>query len=79
MHSKHRAIKSFIIDFTTILLYQFPVAFQDLVFVGFAIELVHDLNANAVHSTAKVLHNVKAIKDDFGMRKKLFSQIGSMG
>ena len=75
MHSKHRAIKSFIIDFTAILLYQFPVAFQGSVFVRFSVELIHDLNADTVHSTAEVLYDMKAVKDDFGMRKKLFSQL----
>ena len=30
---------------------------------------VHDLNADAVHSTTKVLHNVKAIKDNLSVRE----------
>ena len=61
MHSKHRAIKSFIAEFTAILLYQFPVTFQCSVFVRFPVELIHNLNTDTVHSTTKVLHDMKAI------------------
>ena len=65
MHSKHRAIKSFIIDFTAILLYQFSVAFQSTVFLRCSVELIHNLNTDTVHSTAKVLHNMKAVEYNF--------------
>ncbi len=67
MHAKHRAIKSFIAEFAAILLNQFPVAFQGSVFVRFSVELIHNLNTDTVHSTAEVLYDMKAIKDDFGM------------
>ena len=63
MHTKSRAIKSLITQFTTILLNELPVTFDSLVFMGFFIELVHDLNTNTAHSTVKMLHNVEAIED----------------
>ncbi|VJE80876.1 Uncharacterised protein [Streptococcus pneumoniae] len=55
----------FIAEFTTILLYELPVALDSLVFMGFSMKLIHDLNTHTTHSTAKMLYNVKA---------KLFSQ-----
>ena len=79
MHSKHRAIKSFIAEFTAILLYQFPVTFQGSVFVRFSVELIHNLNTDTVHSTTKVLHDMKAIEDDFCIGKKLFSKLIIVG
>ena len=61
MHTKSRAIKLLIAQFTTILLYKLPVAFDSLVFMGFSLKLIHDLNTNTAHSTAEMLDNVKAI------------------
>ena len=61
MNTKSRAIKSLIAQFTTILLYKLPVAFDGLVFMGFSIELVHDLNTETTHSTAEMLDNIKTI------------------
>ena len=61
MHTKSRAIKSLIAEFTAILLNELPVTFDSLVFMGFSIELVHDLNTNTAHSTAKMLNNMKTI------------------
>ncbi|VLM39672.1 Uncharacterised protein [Streptococcus pneumoniae] len=54
-----------ITQFTTILLNEFPVALDSLVFMGFSMKLIHDLDTHTTHSTAKMLYNVKA---------KLFSQ-----
>ncbi|VJD79323.1 Uncharacterised protein [Streptococcus pneumoniae] len=54
-----------ITQFTAILLNEFPVALDSLVFMGFSMKLIHDLNTHTTHSTAKMLYNVKA---------KLFSQ-----
>ncbi|VLB93434.1 Uncharacterised protein [Streptococcus pneumoniae] len=54
-----------IIQFTAILLNEFPVALDNLVFMGFSMKLIHDLDTHTTHSTAKMLYNVKA---------KLFSQ-----
>ena len=51
-----------------ILLKEFPVAFESSVFLRFSVELVHDLDADAVHSSAEVLDNVKTIQNDLGMR-----------
>ena len=55
MHTKSRAIKSFITQFTTILLNEFPVAFNSLVFMRCSIELIHDLDTNTTHSTAATI------------------------
>ena len=63
MHAKNRAIKSLITEFTAILLNELPVALDSLVFMGFSIELVHDLNTDMTHSTAKMLDNVKGESD----------------
>ncbi|VSM06013.1 Uncharacterised protein [Streptococcus pneumoniae] len=65
MHTKSRTIKSLITQFTAILLNEFPVALDSLVFMGFSMKLIHDLDTHTTHSTAKMLYNVKA---------KLFSQ-----
>ncbi|CJV35834.1 Uncharacterised protein [Streptococcus pneumoniae] len=65
MYTKSRTIKSLITQFTAILLYELPVALDSLVFMGFSMKLIHDLNTHTTHSTAKMLYNVKA---------KLFSQ-----
>ncbi|CAG5981265.1 Uncharacterised protein [Streptococcus pneumoniae] len=54
-----------ITQFTAILLYELPVALDSLVFMGFSMKLIHDLDTHTTHSTAKMLYNVKA---------KLFSQ-----
>ncbi|VMQ73108.1 Uncharacterised protein [Streptococcus pneumoniae] len=59
----------FIAEFTTILLYELPVALDSLVFMGFSIQLVHNLNTHTTHSTAKMLYNMKAIKNDFSIRE----------
>ncbi|VKD48241.1 Uncharacterised protein [Streptococcus pneumoniae] len=60
MHTKSRTIKSLITQFTTILLYELPVALDSLVFMGFSMKLIHDLDTHTTHSTAKMLYNVKA-------------------
>ena len=54
-------------EFTAILLNEFPVAFECLIFVRFFIQLIHDLDVKAVHSTAEMLHNVKTIQNDFSV------------
>ncbi|VJQ91593.1 Uncharacterised protein [Streptococcus pneumoniae] len=59
----------FIAEFTTILLYELPVALDSLVFMRLSIQLIHDLNTHTTHSTAKMLHNVKAIKNNFCIRE----------
>ncbi|CWA77145.1 Uncharacterised protein [Streptococcus pneumoniae] len=63
----------FIAEFTAILLNEFPVALDSLVFMGFSMKLIHDLDTHTTHSTAKMLYNVKAIKNDFSTREKLSS------
>ncbi|VJJ57971.1 Uncharacterised protein [Streptococcus pneumoniae] len=63
----------FIAEFTAILLNEFPVALDILVFMGFSMKLIHDLDTHTTHSTAKMLYNVKAIKNDFSTREKLSS------
>ena len=55
MHPKSRAIKSLITEFTTILLNELPVALDSLVFMGFSMKLIHDLDTHTTHSTAKML------------------------
>ena len=50
MHVKSRAIKTFIAEFTTILLDELPVVLDSLVFMGFSMELIHDLDTNTIHS-----------------------------
>ena len=67
MHAKSWTIKAFIAEFTAILLEQFPVAFECPIFVRFFIQLIHDLDAQAVHSPTEMLYNVKAIEDDFSV------------
>ena len=71
--AKSRAIKSFITQFTTILLDELPVVLDSLVFMGFSIELVHDLNTDTTHSMYEMLYNVKAIKYNFFIWEKLLS------
>ena len=61
MHTKSRAIKLLIAQFTTILLYKLPVAFDGLVFMGFSMKLIHDLDTDTTHSTAKMMHNMETI------------------
>ncbi|VKE36852.1 Uncharacterised protein [Streptococcus pneumoniae] len=63
----------FIAEFTTILLYELPVALDSLVFMRLSIQLIHDLNTHMTHSTAKMLYNVKAIQHDFSTWEKLSS------
>ena len=46
---------------------------DSLVFMGFSIELVHDLNTDTTHSTSEMLYNVKAIKYNFFILEKLLS------
>ena len=58
---KSRAIKTFITQFTTILLDELPVALDGLVFMGFSMKLIHDLDTDTTHSTAKMLHNMETI------------------
>ena len=37
--------------------------------------MIHDLNTDTTHSTAEMLDNVKAVENDFSIRKKMFSQV----
>ena len=60
MHAKSRAIKTFIAEFTTILLNELPVTLDILVFMGFSMKLIHDLDTHTTHSTAEMLDNVKS-------------------
>ena len=69
MHAKSWAIKTFIAEFPAILLNEFPVAFECLVFVRFSLKLLHNLNTNTTHSTVKMLDNVKVIEDDLSIWK----------
>ncbi|VKK18894.1 Uncharacterised protein [Streptococcus pneumoniae] len=59
----------FIAEFTAILLYELPVVLDSLVFMGFSMKLIHDLDTHTTHSTAKMLYNMKAIKNDFSIRE----------
>ncbi|VJU26413.1 Uncharacterised protein [Streptococcus pneumoniae] len=59
----------FIAQFTTILLDEFPVTLDSLVFMRFSFKLIHNLNTKTPHGTAKMLYNVKAIKNDFSIRE----------
>ncbi|VNW21245.1 Uncharacterised protein [Streptococcus pneumoniae] len=59
----------FIAEFTAILLYELPVALDSLVFMRLSIQLIHDLDTHTTHSTAKMLYNMKAIKNDFSIRE----------
>ena len=61
MHTKSRAIKSLITEFTTILLNELPVTFDSFVFMGFSIELIHYLNTDTTYSTAEMLGNMETI------------------
>ena len=61
MHTKSRAIKSLITELTTILLNELPVTFDGFVFMGFSIELIHDLNTDTTYSTAEMLDNMETI------------------
>ena len=65
MHAKSKAIKTFITEFTTILLDELPIALDSLVFMRLSMKLIHYLDTDTTHSTAKMLHNVRAIKNDF--------------
>ena len=69
MHAKSWAIKTFIAEFSTILLNEFPVAFDRPVLARFSILLIHDLNTNTTHSPAEMLYNVKTIQNDFSLWK----------
>ena len=60
---KSRAIKTLITEFTTILLNELPVALDSLVFMGFSLKLIHDLDTH----TTQMLYNVKAIQNDFSV------------
>ena len=67
MHTKSRAIKSLITQFTTILLNKLPVAFDGFVFMVCSIELFHDLDTNTTHSTAEMLDSMEMIWNDFSI------------
>ena len=67
MHTKSRAIKTFIAEFTTILLNELPVTLDSLVFMGFSMKLIHDLDTHTTHSTAHVLDNMETIQHDFSV------------
>lgn len=75
MHTKSRAIKTFITEFTAVLLDEFLVTFDSLVFMRFSLKLTHDLDTHTTHNTAKMLDNMKTIQHDFSVWKKLSSQI----
>ena len=45
----------FIAEFSTILLDEFPVTLDSLVFMGFSFKLIHNLDTHTTHSTAKML------------------------
>ena len=51
----------FITQFTAILLDELPVALDGLVFMGFSLKLIHDLDTHTTHSTAQVLDNMETI------------------
>ena len=68
MHTKSRTIKTFITQFTAVLLNEFPVTLDSLVFMRFSVKLIHDLHANTIHSTTKMLDNMKSIGYNFGIR-----------
>ena len=72
MYAKSWAIKTFIAEFLTILLNEFPIAFDRPVLARFSIPLIHDLNTNTSHSPAEMLYNVKTIEDDFSIWKELY-------
>lgn len=75
MSPKSWSVKTLMAKLAAILLKELPVAFESSVFLRFSVELVHDLDADAVHSPAEVLDNVKTIQNDLGMRKKLLGQL----
>lgn len=54
-------------ELATVLLEEFPVAFEGSVFLRFSDELIHDLDVDTVHSPAEVLDNVKTIQNDLGI------------
>ena len=68
MYAKSRRIKAFITKFTTVLLDEFPAALDGSIFMRFSVKLIHDLHANTIHSTTKILDNMKAIGYNFGIR-----------
>ena len=43
--------------------------------MGFSLKLIHDLDTNTTHSTAEMLDNVKAVENDFSVRKKFSGNI----
>ncbi len=75
MSPKSWSVKTLMTKLAAILLKELPVAFEGLVFLRFSVELVHDLDADAVHSPAEVLDHVKTIQNDLGMREKLLGQL----
>ena len=75
MHTKSREIKTFITQFTTILLDELLVSLDSLVFMRFSMKLIHDLDTHTTHSTAHVLDNMETIQHDFSVWKKLLSQV----
>ena len=65
---KSRAIKTFITQFTTILLDELLVSLDSLVFMRFSMKLIHDLDTHTTHSTAHVLdNNMETIQHDFSV------------
>ena len=75
MSPKSWSVKTLMAKLAAILLKELPVAFEGSVFLRFSVELVHDLDADAVHSLAEVLDNVKTIQNDLGVREKLLDQL----
>ena len=68
-------MKSFITEFTAILLDEFPVTFQCFIFVRSPIKLIHNFDAYAIHCSTEMLDNMKAIENDFSIWKKFSSNI----
>ena len=64
VHTKSRAIKTLITEFTTILLNEFSVALNSLVFMRFSLKLIHDFNTHTTHSTAKMLYSGLNLEQD---------------
>jgi hypothetical protein len=61
VHAKSRTIKTFIAEFKAILLDEFPVALDSLVFMRLSIKLIRDLDTDTTYSTAEMLDNMETI------------------
>lgn len=69
MQPKSRAIESLIAEFTAILLNELPITLDGLVFMGFSLKLIHDLDTYTTHSTAEMLYNMEAVEYYFCIRE----------